>query len=277
MKRTQHAGAFLIVEGHDDSRLYKRFVDPQQCHIVVALGKQTVVAGMDVLERDTFDGALGLVDCDFDFLDGRCPLSTNIIRGDSHDLETMLIRSGALEAVLHELGSPEKLERFEQASGASPRNWLIECARPLGYLRWNSLRMGWNLTFEGLQFSKFIDPRSLRLNHDALVSENRNHSHAWGISEEQLEAAAWPDMQDHDPWHVCCGHDMTELLRLALRRVWGSNDRLTTDLVERELRLAYGSEQFNRSFIFDVIREWEGRTGFHVLPRARADIPSDLG
>jgi hypothetical protein len=101
------------VEGPQDSRFYKRFIDLENCHATVAHNKENVVSAIRLLNEAGFVGALGIVDADFDHLDHIELPSKDIVRGDCHDLESMLIRSNALDAMLHEFASPEKLTKFE--------------------------------------------------------------------------------------------------------------------------------------------------------------------
>jgi hypothetical protein len=42
LRRSQHRGTFVIVEGRNDRLFYERFVDIQQCKFVVADGKEKV-------------------------------------------------------------------------------------------------------------------------------------------------------------------------------------------------------------------------------------------
>lgn len=51
MKRTQHAGAFLIVEGATDARIFKAFTDIQTCQVIVAHNKDNVIQVLNILEK----------------------------------------------------------------------------------------------------------------------------------------------------------------------------------------------------------------------------------
>lgn len=267
LKGTQHKGSFLIVEGPDDGRFYRRFLDPRQCHLVVAHGKDILVSAVGLLDAEGFSGVLGLADADFDVLEGTAPPSPNIVHGDCHDLEAMLVRSPALDAVLHEFAAAEKLAAFEGQFGASVRKWLLETARCLGYLRWHSRKNNLNLRFDGLRFSKFVHKKGLRIDVAALVTEVRNHSQKLSIPQSELVAASWPAGANHDLWQVCCGHDMVELLTFALRGGLGSQQNLQPEQVARSLRLAYGIQDFCGSGTYASINEWETKTGFRVLPQ----------
>jgi len=253
------------VEGSDDGRLYRRFIDRTKCQLIVGLNKQNVISAIHLLDADNFAGALGLVDSDFDALDGTPVHSTNILRSECHDLEALLVRSPALEAVLHEFASQEKLERFENNYGNNLRNWIVATARPLGYLRWYSARRGLNLRFEGLHFSRFVNARTLKLDNAGLRAEIKNQSQNHAISEDELHTAGWPTKQNEDAWQVCCGHDLVELLTLALRRCIGSRQGLTTEDVAQGLRLAFSEQHFAVSELRASIARWESQSGFHIL------------
>ena len=110
MTRTQFSGSFLIVEGRDDRLFMVRFVALETCEIRVAYGKQNVCDVIDILDEDLFSGALGLIDADFDRIEGISSRSQNIVMPECHDLMTMLVCSPALTRVARELGSEEKLE-----------------------------------------------------------------------------------------------------------------------------------------------------------------------
>jgi Protein of unknown function (DUF4435) len=262
--RTQHSGSFLLVEGPDDGRLYRRFIDQQKCHLVVGFNKTNVVSAVGLLDTANCPGVLGLVDSDFDVLDGTTAPSPNIVSGDTHDLETTLIRSPALETVLEEFASPEKLRAFEGRYGGTLRDWLIASARPLGYLRWHSLKNGLGFRFEGLHFSRFVNIHNLNLNPSALCSQIKNQSQLHALSNEDLLAAGWPSERKDDPWQICCGHDLVELLALSLRRCVGSKT-LTTDEVSRSLRLAFSAQHFALTALYTAIKQWQHNTTFAIL------------
>ena len=114
MRRSQFSGTFLIVEGRDDRLFMENFISQSTCKIEVAEGKQRVCDVIYVLDKDNFDGVLGLIDADFDRIEGVPDRSQNLVMPDSHDLIMMLVNSPALDRVLTEHGSRKKLETFEE-------------------------------------------------------------------------------------------------------------------------------------------------------------------
>jgi hypothetical protein len=91
MTRSLHKGAFLVVEGDTDARVYKRFVDDSRCKVIPAHNKDNAVEILEILEKDRFPGVLVIVDADFWHLEGIKPESLNLLLTDTHDLETMII------------------------------------------------------------------------------------------------------------------------------------------------------------------------------------------
>src|SRR6267378_656553 len=88
LKRSHHPGAFLVLEGRDDRLLNEVLTDRGACQIVVGEGKERVLDIVSILEHDGFPGVLGLVDADFDRING-VAYGPNVVVTDGHDLESM--------------------------------------------------------------------------------------------------------------------------------------------------------------------------------------------
>lgn len=277
MKRSQFpARTDLIVEGDDDRVFFSRYMDLDACRITVAHGKLKVIEAILELEKSGFSGALGIVDADFDVLAQQEPPSPNILATDLHDVECMVLASPALDHLLREMGDEEQLGSFKKERG-TVADQLLSMGRELGYLRWASARNQWSLKFEELDFGKFVREKDFRFELDSLFEALRRHQ---GGRTSPVPSAA--DMRAgmdalrepaHDPWHVCCGHDLVELLSLGLRKVLGhhTDANVRRERLEQLLRLAYEAGYFQRTVLYVRIREWEGKNHpFKVLPPASA-------
>ena len=132
------SGAFLIVEGETDPRVYGRVIDEDSCRIIPSHGKEKAICVLEILENDNFTGVLAVVDADFWRLEGTEPTGSNLFITDTHDLETMILKSPALDKLLTEFGSADKIERFIQRPGKSIWDVLLDSGTPIGYLRWIS-------------------------------------------------------------------------------------------------------------------------------------------
>ncbi len=267
--RETYSGSFLLVEGSSDKVFYERFVDKLACHLEITAGKpsskQCAIEILAILEKSNFQGVLAIVDADFDRLHNTPDTSPNLLRTDTHDLETLLIQSPALEKVVSEFGSEEKITQLNQ----DIREVLILVGVAVGYLRYISESDGLNLTFEGITFSKFIDEKTWQFNELKLIQEIKNKSQAFYLKDEEIQQRLNSEKNNnYDPWQVCCGHDLVEILSLGLRKAIGTNK--TADIepnsLERNLRLAYEVAYFCKTQLYSEILLWETKNQpFKVL------------
>ncbi|MEQ8752940.1 MAG: DUF4435 domain-containing protein [Coleofasciculus sp. G1-WW12-02] len=256
MRRSSHKGSFIIVEGRSDKLVYERFIDGTNCEFSIASGKENAVAAIRILEKDNFTGVLAIVDADFCRLDENLSSSSNLLLTDDHDLEMMLLKSLALDKVLSERGSEDKINNF----GQDIRLTLLESGKRIGYLRWVSLKENLSLKFKELSFSKFIDKATLVIDTAKLIKAVKDHSQKLALIDQDIqESIETLENSTHDPWQVCCGHDIICILSMGLSKVWGSwktND-VKPDILERELRLAYEDSYFYRTQLYKSIQQWE--------------------
>ena len=265
LKRSQHQGAFLLVEGRDDRMLMRRFVCATTCSIQVMEGKHDVLDVVHILTEQNFMGVLGMVDADFGRVVGAGTLSINLVMSDGHDLETMLLMSTALEDVLSEFGSQAKIDSLEEGV------WQIitNLALPLARLRLYANVRGLPLRFEGINYSSWLPRAEFVADIDLLIQEVKNRSQRPDLSDEALKSAILEtEGLDHDVSEMCNGHDLIAILSIGLRNKFGSN---SAQAVEPEklgtaLRLAYRESSFRATNLFHSIAEWESSSGgFGIL------------
>ena len=240
MLRSYHPGTFLLVEGRDDRLVFERHTSKPHCHVKVLEGKERLYEVVHILEEDEFAGVVGVVDADLDRIQGVGVPSPNILMTDDHDLETMQLRSAALEVLLGEFGSPNKLQRF----GDDVRPALLGAALPIGALRLHSRRAGLDLRFGGVRYANCIDVSSLQPDPDGMVSEVMNRSMRQDLNPTELKRAVELILKEgHDPWQLCSGPDLVAILSLGLRKTLGTNDagEVAEDRLQRMLRIAYGA------------------------------------
>lgn len=273
-KRQEHAGSFLIVEGRDDRLFFEHFVDDAACSITVADGKQNVIDVISILEADQFPGIIGVVDADLDHIEGYPYSSDNLIVLETVDLEALLIQSSALDRILVELGSREKLSQFD----GDVRGVLVMAAVWIGCLRLHSKRAGLSLTFWGLKYAKCINDKSLSIDIEALVREVMNRSQRPDLSHVDI-AAELRSMHGsiENSWLICSGKDMIEVLSYGLRKVLSTKNAKEVDpkIIAQSLRIAFNWDDMNRSVLSQNLRAWaEQNPSYWVLnPANHPDIP----
>lgn len=264
LKRSQHSGPFLVVEGRDDRLLCERYTS-QDCGTVVAGSKSDVYDVICILDDSGFPGVLGVVDPDFDALQAVDPPSQNIVTWGSHDLEVTLFRSPALDRVLGEYGSSQKIKSL----GMDARDLILSAAAPVGYLRWASLKYGLNLRFQGLNLARYVDKTSLHIDMVRVCRAVIGLTAHTELNEREIcEAARSLRNCDHDIGHVCCGDDVIQVLSVGLRKILGTNQAqdVRADRLRHSLRLAFEDVDFKHSAIGLSIRAWERRNlGYDIL------------
>lgn len=234
-----------------------KFVDPARCEIEVGLNRGFVLGVVAELARTHTPGVLALIDADFDPLDG-VDAPPNVVRTDTHDIETLTLRSPALDHVLREHGSDEKRARFE-SHRALVREALLNACLPLGYLRWHSRRASLALTFRDLDVSKFLGDDLNPNRTDMIRHVLQRSQRSTGLLAELSSAIDALEDSQHDRWVVCCGHDLVAALSHALRKTLGtrSSNDVSPDVIERDLRLAFERRDLEQTDLYTAVRRWE--------------------
>jgi hypothetical protein len=259
MTRSLHKGAFLIVEGDTDVRVYKRFVNEADCIVIPAYNKDKAVEVLEILEKESFEGSLVIVDADFWHLEGIKPGSVNLFLTDTHDLETMILcNSSAWEKILSEFGSTNKIKRLKK----TVRDMLLENALLIGLLRWiaSPSKDNLSLIFRDLCFENFVDKTGFKVNTDKMIDEVKNNSKKIEIDRKSIKRRIKSlKKENYDPWQVCSGHDMVQLLAIGLRCVFGNrkSKTLTVEVLEGIVRLAYEENDFSLTGLYRSMEKWE--------------------
>lgn len=255
---------FLLVEGEGDKHLYENYTDQQRC-IVRSIGlkpsaKSETLQVLTILEQNKMAGVLAVVDADFDVLEGKSYLSPNVFLTDAHDTELMVVQSPALEKVLREYASEQKIMEIEQQAGKDIRTLLLDGSKTFGYARWISLKKGYALKFDNLEPNKCFDRRTLKIDEAKTLDHIRSKSSKLQLSVNQMQMdIAGIQSDEHDIWHVCCGHDLTNILCWGLREGLHKNNHyeVTQLHLEASLRLAYEYAHFKKTRLYAGLRAWE--------------------
>lgn len=255
MTSTTHRGSFLLVEGVDEIGFFGPRVHPD-CELVDCGGKDFAIGAIQQLDAQRFPRAVAVVDDDFEHLEGRSPPSPNVVAGDVHDLECVLLRSGALHSVLAEYGHTAKIRSFQQQAQTSVHEALVARGRPVGELRWLARRKGWSVDFKRFRASQLVSEQTWQLSHQQLYSDALGWGFPTGLSVSQLiaEVNALPAA---DPWRVCQGHDLVDILVVGLKQVLGQGKNPGRDGVARVLRQALDSQEFAQTQLYEGLRRWE--------------------
>ncbi|HSW53686.1 MAG TPA: DUF4435 domain-containing protein [Ignavibacteriaceae bacterium] len=258
LSRTQHTGAIILTEGTTDSRVLSRFVDKNKTLLIPSNSKKNSLGALRILENSNFTGIMSVVDSDFWKIEHYSPQSKNIILTDTHDFDMMLISSPSFDKLLSEFSNQKKTDNISK----TPRDYLIDMVKPIGYLRWISSPFKNNLAlkFKGLSFSHFIDHRNFRLDEDHLMNAVINNTPNCSVSFSDLKSKLISIKQHNpDPLQLCNGHDIVKALDIGLRMNFGNmrGQNVNCDIIEGTLRIGYEKEYFEKTDLYKSLQLWE--------------------
>ncbi len=265
--RSAFKGSICIVEGLTDANVFKRFFAEGSCKIIPAMSdscKEDILGAVEILEKDSFKGFLAIVDSDFWKVDKISSPSKNVLQTDTHDLETMIIKSKALDRLIGEYVNKNNKKLLNDT-----RNIIIELALPIGYLRWLSspTQKNWALKFKGTNYLTFIDFNDLKTNTEKMVQEiNYNSGNILDNTTILSEYNRVCNLM-HDKWQVCQGHDLVVILwRCISIKVGNKRGKQTTyDIIDSSLRLAFDNDEFRKTELFMNIKKWQKENKPYVV------------
>lgn len=264
MERSQFHGSFLIVEGGTDAKIYSNFIENEECQIEIAFSKDNAVKIIEVLNENKFEGALAVIDADFDIVDTKNYPHENLFLTDFHDIEGLIFASPALEKILSEFGSKQKIRKIEDAHKKSIRKIIIEIGAFIGYLLKISIDENLGLHFgdedRKLDFSKFISKEDLSFDLNKFITVIKNNSEKFTLNNIQIiEKINLLAEQNLDLLHIVRGKDLTEILCIGLRKVVGTNNpiHVNSDIIIKSIRVAYDFRFFASTKLYSDIKDWE--------------------
>lgn len=252
-----HSG-LLVVEGEPDSRFFRPrvFGGPEQ--ILIAGGKTNVCRVVKQAYDSGQAGVLGVVDDDCDSLIGVPLPCKHVVRTDERDLEAMLLRSPALEAVIMEVPMSVRMAAVVADEG-SVRAALERRALVFGKIRLLNRINGWRVDFRKLNPHRFLQTE-WRLDEPLVI---REAAHLAGISAHLLRRELGALEAQH-PYKLLHGHDTLAVLAEGLRFM-GARQCAEEDLAQK-LRLAYRVPDGGAAGVLGAVRGWETQNApFRIL------------
>lgn len=257
---------FVVLEGSDDLKYWKSRLRRDDCRCIIALGKANVTGALTHAHRKP--PALGIIDADYDHLDGiACPDA--VCRTDAHDLEALMVHSGALPRLLYDKGSADKIDGFERDHGPVLER-LVSMGTELARLRRANHQQRWALKFkknggkDRINYGKFVDKKSWTLDREKMVGHLQDYNSRRDLPAAEMLAAMARITSPSDPWHWLNGHDLAAILAIGLSSVLGT-ENCATAAVEEALRLAHDRAELEKTSLCQAIRGWETSTGRSLL------------
>lgn len=259
---------FILVEGTGDVGFYKNIVDKNNVQIIPMgdektreSAKDNVIRAMEILNRDRIQGVVGIVDTDYDAIEGNIKEIDNLIYTDEHDIETMILKTDAYDKFENEYGNEERIGAYESEFGSIMDN-ILQFGSKIGKTRLLSIRENLKLDFKSVILEDFIDD-ALKFDWDDYFKQVLYASKKLAQKEE-LNTKLLNDNDDYNIWQLCRGHDLTALMAIFYsdksKFKLGNNKAkfLKSDSVEQFLRAAYYIPvHFKNTKMFERLLEWQ--------------------
>lgn len=271
MKRTQYKGSFLVVEGDSDSRFFKQLTNNMECKIISAQSRTNVTGAIEILDNSNFKGVLAIIDNDFDSLKDTYPNSKNIFLTDTHDTETLILKSPAFDKIINEYFDIDNVKDYERFI-SNIRILLLENGKLIGFLRWYSLKRKLYLNFKKLSIRKCMD-RNLSLTLKKIIKEviqNTPHKKFNSVIVEKEISLEMKNFKD-DIWLVCNGHDLTKILLIWIKEKFGKKSKKqnvknwSSERLEGVLRVSYEFKFFLNTILYNSIKKWEKNNAQFII------------
>lgn len=276
-------GAYLLVEGAKDIKVYGRLVNKNTVRVRQTHGKYRQREVYKILTERGFKSKLCVRDADFLRVPGNekyiPEYAENIFATDGHDSEIMMISSEALNSLLLITSTEEKIKSFENKHGRDIRSLVLELAKPIGYLRYANKKYKLGLSFKperpegkGIKFKKFICEKNFKMfSIDAMINTVYEYSKNRGqeVSSRESILKKFQEVFDLDipALELVNGHDASELLSMVISKGLQSDNKLAQDQasVEGALTLAYELRYFHNSNLFMALQKWSASNGINVV------------
>lgn len=262
----------LFVEGDTDKKFYNRFLCDQKYILkpddfavlfnINGGNKNKVIKAIKRANKEGRGGIVGIVDADFDNLN-TVPFVENLYRTDTHDLESMLLKSeNSLQNVLNRYCDANHL--IPDTDISSIHNILLDISKYIGYALWCSNEWKWMIDFEGFPINKFIDEKCNFDSNEACIHLKRKSADDT-LSLKTIELEVTQNISEKwDLWQVCRGKEMlrvlAEYIRHNIRSGTYSGDNLRDDFL-----LAFDNEDFKNTNLYMSMKTWEQKNRDYSL------------
>jgi hypothetical protein len=261
--------AILFVEGDTDSRFYKilgceeDFIVSGESILDNGKGnKEKVIEAIKLANQEGFKGVIGIVDADFDNLCDICT-ENNLYRTDTHDLESMLLKSeNALKKIL--INYSEVDSSISVGEVSKTQNILLESAKYVGYALWCSTHNGWMVNFKNFPINACLDNNchlDIQKMCKFMVSKSENDT----LILEDIKIEICKKVSERwDLWQVCRGKEMVRVLSHYIKHNL-KNGSVRSNMLIDNLLFAFEKNDFKNTFLYESIIKWQSQENYYIF------------
>ena len=160
---------YLIVEGESDEHFFENILDCSKCKVMNLEGKAEVKKFIEDQNSANKKGYLGIVDADFEHIDGYEEQVKNVIITDVHDIEMLMFSSNPnMRRIYSELTENMIINNFEEKHQKSFLDSIIKVAYDIGLLKMVMKRPKYYVNMKDIFYSDIIN-KEFELDIDTLI------------------------------------------------------------------------------------------------------------
>lgn len=261
-RRKNQNQTYLVVEGESDIKLFRNIIEKRNCNIFPLDGKDKVVSAMKLANSQCVKGVVGIADRDYDMLLNKDEDIGNLFFTDTHDIETMILKTSAFEKFQNEYGNDKNIEQFEKKQSKTVLQAIIDIGRYIGCLRLVSAKYKYNFSFKDIEIRTYIN-NQLEFDKDSYLNQVLYISKKTSERDTIIQKIDYELRQNYDIWHLCRGHDLTQIIAAffsnGCKNTLGNSSaaHIGSNHVEIYLRAAYSIEMFYRTKLYHKLFEWQ--------------------
>jgi hypothetical protein len=267
MRSLYDRGPFILVEGSSDAIFFSYHMTANIENIIPTFGWERMFDVIVSLPTELQDKTIGLIDLDYRDIVRTRPKPANVFTTDSHDLETMMFSSNAFQKVLIHKSSKQKVKAYPSGS-RGVKKAIIKLAKFIGYVRFYSQYKGKHYSFDEMHIEKFIRRNDLCFSESKFTSHLRSNNPQNSSIPNKILKPCIVECNKvailNNPYMLCCGHDLMEIMAIGLKSMWGSFSarEISGKLLEDSFMLAYTCGMFSQTNLFRQISDWFNDRGY---------------
>lgn len=271
-------GVNLIVEGENDVKIYKMIMKAEVVRIIRAFGKEKVKMVLNSLNDEKEHKVIGIVDSDFDNILGDSDNIDGLFKTDYHDIETTIFNSTALEKMLNVVCNEHRLKEFECLKKQSLKEVVIDISKHIGKLKLINQEQKLQMQFKPkdkdgktIKYKKIVSEKNgdfLGLEKLIETAINYGENRTKGIDVNKLKRDfVNKDISEYNVLDIINGHDISNILYIIIKSILKSTSTLLKDYtcIESSLILAYNTEEFLESNLYNELIKWQSKNDFEIL------------
>ncbi len=256
----------ILVEAKADELFYRTFFTKNTAFFKTN-GFQKLEATFEEIEKNKDEGVIGIIDADFRRIDYEKLKYKSLFLSDGHDVEMMTINSPAWEQVLDFHIDREKKSNFEKTHN-NIKDYLFDIAKSIASVRYLNHKEKIGLVFrtfkkdkpDFIDYQKFVSKDNLSFDFNEMLKTIENKSSKQNFFRDNVEFREKLDniqKEKYDLSEFCNGHDIINLLALALKKTIGNTSSIKGTDIEKELTIAYRFDDFKKTNLYKMLLNWE--------------------